>query len=64
MPSHFDRYKSNHSAEKIFEIVKDVKSYPEFLPWVGGARISNEQEDNFLAELIIKFKNFSEEKQR
>jgi len=29
------------------------------LPWVGGARISNEQENSFLAELIIKFKNLS-----
>jgi len=59
MPSHFDRYKSNHSAKEIFDIVKDVKSYPEFLPWISGARISNEKENNFNAELLIRFKSLS-----
>ena len=27
-----------HPAEAMFDLVADVESYPEFLPWCGGAR--------------------------
>lgn len=26
-----------HSAKKMFDLVNDVESYPEFLPWCSGA---------------------------
>lgn len=28
-----------HSAESMFELVADIESYPEFLPWCGGAKV-------------------------
>ena len=28
-----------HSAEEMFALVADIESYPQFLPWCGGARI-------------------------
>ncbi len=59
MPQHFDRYKSPHNAKDLFDIVADVEKYPEFLPWLGGARITDKVGNVFIADLIIKFKAFS-----
>ena len=28
-----------YSAQQMFELVRDVELYPQFLPWCGGARI-------------------------
>ena len=28
-----------HSIEEMFALVADIESYPQFLPWCGGARI-------------------------
>ncbi len=48
-----------------FEIVKDFKQYPQFLPWCAGARLQSVRDlDNhtqeLIADLIIKYKIFSE----
>lgn len=59
MPAHFDKYKSKHKAEQLFEIVADVEKYPEFLPWVGATRIIERAENYFIAEMVVKFKSFS-----
>ncbi len=31
-----------YSAEQVFNIVNDVASYPEFLPWCGGSSVLSE----------------------
>ena len=28
-----------HPAERMFELVDDVESYPEFLPWCSGSKV-------------------------
>ncbi|HCR85395.1 MAG TPA: ubiquinone-binding protein [Alphaproteobacteria bacterium] len=60
MPAHFDRRKSRHSPEELFAIVADVEKYPEFLPWVCGARVIERSESYFIAELVVRFKGFSQ----
>ncbi|GAB6070592.1 SRPBCC family protein [Thiomicrorhabdus hydrogeniphila] len=30
-----------YSAQQVYALVNDVKSYPEFLPWCGGADVLN-----------------------
>ena len=60
MPKHFDRRKSRHTPEELFAIVADVEKYPEFLPWVCGARIIERKDDYFIAELVVRFKGFSQ----
>ncbi|HYR05649.1 MAG TPA: type II toxin-antitoxin system RatA family toxin [Gallionella sp.] len=30
----------SHSAEQMFDLVDRVEEYPEFLPWCGGASVS------------------------
>lgn len=61
MPVHFDKIITHHSAKSIFDIVADVEKYPEFLPWVAGARIleRNDKENWFIAELLVRFKSLS-----
>jgi ribosome-associated toxin RatA of RatAB toxin-antitoxin module len=42
-----------YSAQQMFELVYDVESYPQFLPWCGGGRILKMEADFFEAELLI-----------
>ena len=46
--------------EFIFDIVADVKSYPEFLPWCVATRVYREKPADFLADVVIGFKIFRE----
>ncbi len=42
-----------HSCEAMFDLVNDVNSYPEFLPWCVGANIVSEDEQQQIAGLTI-----------
>ena len=51
----------NFSAKEIFDLVVDVESYPQFLPWCKNAHITKQiSVSNFQAELLINFKNIFE----
>lgn len=45
-----------HSAQQMYELVTDVPSYSEFLPWCDHARIVRDEEDGVTAEVGIAFK--------
>lgn len=45
-----------HTSDQMFDLVADVASYPEFLPWCVGARIRENRPDMVLADLMIGFK--------
>lgn len=51
-------------ARAMFNLVADIESYPEFLPWCVGARIENRRPDGekeiLDAELVLSFKAFRE----
>ncbi len=51
-------------ARKMFDLVADIESYPEFLPWCVGARIENRRPDGekeiLDTELVLSFKAFRE----
>lgn len=42
-----------HSAQQMFEIVNDVKAYPEFLPWCADTRLIFEDEQKMEATLFL-----------
>lgn len=42
-----------HSAERMFALVCDVQSYPEFLPWCVGAHLVSETDDELIAGMTI-----------
>ncbi|MBL8310782.1 MAG: type II toxin-antitoxin system RatA family toxin [Burkholderiales bacterium] len=44
-----------HPAEKMFALVNDVPSYPEFLPWCGGARIVEHSDGQMVAAVDISY---------
>jgi len=43
------------SAQAMFDVVIDIKSYPSFLPWVADASIISQQEGELTAELVADF---------
>ena len=51
---------SPYSSQQIFDLVIDIESYPEFLPWCRASRIIERKENALLAELVISFKHITE----
>ncbi len=39
------------SASRMFDVVMDIEAYPDFLPWVAGARVLTRGEGELAAEL-------------
>jgi len=56
MPEHFETRFLPYSPEQIFNLVSDIESYPEFLPWCIGTRILKREENIIYADLIVGFK--------
>lgn len=42
-----------HEAGDMFDIVDDVESYPQFLPWCGSATVQSRSEDEVQASIEI-----------
>lgn len=65
MPQHSESRTLPFSADKMFDLVADVESYPKFLPWTAAARVRSlrDREDGAQemdADLIVSFKVFRE----
>ncbi|MBP0464518.1 type II toxin-antitoxin system RatA family toxin [Roseomonas sp. PWR1] len=60
MPTHAEKRILRYSPEQMFDLVADVRRYPEFLPWCVGARILSRSEAELVADLTIGFKMFRE----
>ena len=45
-----------HSAERMFDLVNDVESYSDFLPWCGGSEELSRSETEVVASVTIAFK--------
>ncbi len=42
-----------HSAQEMFDLVNDVGSYPEFLPWCASAQIHDQSAEQLTASLEV-----------
>ena len=60
MPKHHEHRILPYTPEQMFDLVADVKRYPEFLPWVTGARIRMQSEALVVADLLVGFKMIRE----
>lgn len=60
MPTHAEKKILRYTPEQLFDMVADVRRYPEFLPWCVGARIVSQTESELIADLTIGFKMFRE----
>ena len=60
MTTHAEQRLICHAPEQLFDLVADVRRYPEFLPWCLAARIRQQSEVTLVADLIIGFQMFKE----
>lgn len=60
MPTHAEKKILRYSPEQMFDLVADVRRYPEFLPWCVGARVLSRNDEELIADLTIGFKMFRE----
>lgn len=60
MPHHHERRSLPHSAAQMYDLVADVRRYPEFLPWVSAIRVRKDDEGEMLADMIVGFKSLRE----
>lgn len=64
MTTHSETKFLPYRAEQMYDLVADVASYPQFLPWTAAARIrsTTDQGDHseMLADLVVSFKVFRE----
>lgn len=45
----------------MYDLVADIRRYPEFLPWVLGMRVRKETETEAVADMIVGFKSLREQ---
>ena len=50
----------SYPAERMFALVNDVASYPEFLPWCAGAEVVQQDEQTQQAGLSIRYKGIKQ----
>ena len=60
MHRHAERRHLPYPPEAVFDLVADVRRYPEFLPWLLAARVYNERPEGFDADLVVGFKFYKE----
>jgi len=64
MTSHSETKFLPYGTKEMFDLVADISSYPEFLPWCAAARIRKEVQKGEVkqieADLVISFKVFRE----
>ncbi len=62
MPTHAERKILPYTAVQLYELVADVESYPQFLPWCKACRIKRTEKQNRIkfADLTIGYKMFQE----
>ena len=64
MTSHAETKYLPYTAKEMFDLVADISSYPEFLPWCAAARVRKEVQKGAVkqieADLVISFKVFRE----
>ena len=48
------------TPEELFDLVADVRRYPEFLPWVAAVRIRSSEPELLVADMSVGFKALKE----
>lgn len=60
MPRHHEVRTLPYHPEQIFDLVADVASYGQFLPWVSAVRVRSDSETEMIADLMVGFKALRE----
>jgi len=59
MPNYSDTKIVQYSASQVFDLVSDIESYPDFLPWCTAATICRSEDNDVEADLEIGYRNLS-----
>ena len=46
----------SHSAIKLFNIVLDIESYPEYIPWCTKMVVNQRKKNEIFADMYVKYK--------
>ncbi|MBL94915.1 MAG: ubiquinone-binding protein [Magnetovibrio sp.] len=60
MPTHTEIKDLPYTCESVFDLVIDIRKYPEFLPWCLDINITKEVPGIIVADMTIGFKFFRE----
>ncbi len=60
MPTHAEKKYLPYTPAQLFDLVADVESYGDFLPWCVACRKTAEEGDTIEADLIIGYKMIRE----
>lgn len=60
MPSIRDTKRLPYTAQQMFDLVADVDSYPQFLPWVVATRVRKDSDTEMTADMLVGFKALRE----
>jgi coenzyme Q-binding protein COQ10 len=60
VPKHSETRHLPYTPEQMYDMVADVKSYPQFLPWVSAMRVRSDSATETLADMIVGFKGLRE----
>ena len=60
MPTHSETRALPYTPEQMFDLVADVRRYPEFLPWVSAVRVRSDEAEAMTADMIVGFKGLRE----
>ena len=60
MPRHSESRTLPYTPEQMFDLVADVASYDQFLPWVSAVRIRSNSDTEMVADLMVGFKALRE----
>jgi coenzyme Q-binding protein COQ10 len=60
MPRHSETRHLPYSPDQLFDLVADVRRYPEFLPWVAAVRVRSDSPDETIADLAVGFRAIKE----
>ena len=46
----------HHSAKKLFDIVIDIESYPEYIPWCTKMVVNKRKNNEIFADMYVQYK--------
>ena len=60
MPRHTEKRHLPYTPEQLFDLVADIRNYPEFLPWVAAVRVRSDSPGEMVADLVVGFRALKE----
>ncbi len=60
MPKHSETRHLPYTPDQLFDLVADVRSYPQFLPWVAAVRVRSDSPTEMIADLAVGFRAIKE----